>query len=108
MNKAELTGYPSIDKPWLKYYSEEVRNAKVPACSMYDLLYGNNCANTGDIAVEYMGNKVTYGRLFGSRKGILGMGNQEGRYSCNLRGKYTGSNLFHLCTESHRSNCKSD
>ena len=65
MKEKELTGYPSIDKPWLKYYSEEVRNAKVPACSMYDLLYGNNCANTGDIAVEYMGNKVTYGRLFG-------------------------------------------
>ena len=24
----ELTGYPSIDKPWLKYYSEEAINAK--------------------------------------------------------------------------------
>lgn len=22
-----LTGYPSIDKPWLKYYSEEAINA---------------------------------------------------------------------------------
>ena len=22
----ELTGYPSIDKPWLKYYKEEDRN----------------------------------------------------------------------------------
>ena len=22
-NLQELTGYPSIDKPWLKYYSEE-------------------------------------------------------------------------------------
>lgn len=21
----ELTGYPSIDKPWLKYYSEEAK-----------------------------------------------------------------------------------
>ena len=22
-NNTPLTGYPSIDKPWLKYYSEE-------------------------------------------------------------------------------------
>lgn len=25
MNAKEMTGYPSIDKPWLKYYSEEGR-----------------------------------------------------------------------------------
>lgn len=28
----ELTGYPSIDKPWLKYYSEEEINAKFLNC----------------------------------------------------------------------------
>ena len=27
-----LTGYPSIDKPWLKYYSEEEINAKFQNC----------------------------------------------------------------------------
>ena len=27
MNKDHNTGYPSIDKPWLKYYSEEAINA---------------------------------------------------------------------------------
>ena len=26
----KLTGYPSIDKPWMKYYSEEAVNAKLP------------------------------------------------------------------------------
>ena len=26
----KLTGYPSIDKPWLKYYSEEAINAPLP------------------------------------------------------------------------------
>jgi len=25
-----MTGYPSIDKPWLEYYSEEAINAKLP------------------------------------------------------------------------------
>ena len=31
----ELTGYPSIDKPWLKYYSEEAINAPLPESSLY-------------------------------------------------------------------------
>ena len=25
-----LTGYPSIDKPWLKYYSKEAIEAEMP------------------------------------------------------------------------------
>ena len=37
----ELTGYPSIDKPWLKYYSEEAINAPLPECTIYEYLYEN-------------------------------------------------------------------
>lgn len=36
------TGYPSIDKPWLKYYSEEAINAPLPECTIYEYLYENN------------------------------------------------------------------
>ncbi len=28
--KGEMTGYPSIDKHWLKYYSEEAINVSLP------------------------------------------------------------------------------
>ena len=35
----ELTGYPSIDKPWLKYYCDEAVNGKLPECSIYEYLY---------------------------------------------------------------------
>ena len=38
----ELTGFPSVDKPWLKYYSEEAIWEKLPACTMYDLIYQEN------------------------------------------------------------------
>ena len=31
------TGYPSIDKPWLKYYSEEALHGEIPKCTMYEL-----------------------------------------------------------------------
>ena len=30
----ELTGFLSIDKPWLKWYSEETQKAKMPNVSM--------------------------------------------------------------------------
>lgn len=32
MSEQKLTGYPSIDKPWLKYYSEEA--ILTPRCRM--------------------------------------------------------------------------
>ena len=39
LTKAE---YPSIDKPWLKYYSEEAINAPLPECSAFEMIYNNN------------------------------------------------------------------
>lgn len=30
MEEKKLTGYPSIDKPWLKYYSKEAVKAALP------------------------------------------------------------------------------
>ncbi len=38
----KLTGYPSIDKPWLKYYSEEAINSVIPRKTMYQFIYDSN------------------------------------------------------------------
>ena len=35
----ELTGFPSIDKPWLKYYSEEAIRTPLPQKTLYRYLY---------------------------------------------------------------------
>lgn len=59
-----LTGYPSIDKPWLKYYSEEAINAPLPECSMYEYLWQNNKDHLDDIALVYFNNKITYRKMF--------------------------------------------
>ena len=40
--KQTLTGYPSIDKPRLKYYSEEAINAPLPECTIYEYLWNSN------------------------------------------------------------------
>ena len=60
----ELTGYPSIDKPWLKYYSEEAINAPLPECTIYEYLWANNKDHLDDVALIYFGRKITYRKLF--------------------------------------------
>ena len=35
----KVTGYPSIDKPWLKYYSESDLQMEVPECTVYKNIY---------------------------------------------------------------------
>ena len=60
----KLTGYPSIDKPWLKYYSKEALNAKLPACTIYDYLYESNKDYRARTALNYFGRKISYGELF--------------------------------------------
>ena len=62
----ELTGYPSIDKPWLKYYSEEALNTPLPECTVYELLWEKNKDHLDDIALMYFGKKISYRRLFES------------------------------------------
>lgn len=59
-----LTGYPSIDKPWLKYYSEEVINTPIPQKTMYELIYDSNKHRLNNVAIRYYGNDISYGELF--------------------------------------------
>lgn len=64
MPTKESTGYPSIDKPWLKYYSEEAIDGKLPECSIYEYMYENNKDYPRDIALNYFGRKISYAELF--------------------------------------------
>lgn len=60
----KMTGYPSIDKPWMKYYSEEAINAPLPECTVYENIYDHNKAYPNDVALLYYGKKITYKKLF--------------------------------------------
>ena len=59
-----MTGYASIDRPWLKYYNDKSIDALVnyqsEDKSMYEALseYANGHLN--EIAMEYLGNEITY------------------------------------------------
>lgn len=61
----EMTGYPSKDMPWLKYYSEEQILSPIPHCSAYSYLKAQNVDNLNGIAINFMGRvKITYRQLF--------------------------------------------
>ena len=64
MEEKKITGYPSIDKPWLKHYTEEWTNALIPQKTVYRNIYDNNIAHESDIAIIFNGFKTTYAKMF--------------------------------------------
>ena len=57
-------GYPSIDKPWLKHYPEKAITTDVAKVKAYDLILNNNKDHLDDVALIYLGNKITYRDFF--------------------------------------------
>jgi len=58
-----LTGYPSIDKPWLKYYTLEDLQFQVPKCKIYDHMKAQTGKYAGKVALDYYGVKITYKKM---------------------------------------------
>lgn len=59
-----MTGFPSIDKPWLKYYSQEVIDTPLPECTIYEHIFNNNQDNLDRTALVYYGTKISYRKMF--------------------------------------------
>ncbi len=60
----KLTGYPSIDKPWLQFYTEEELSTEPVRTTVFERLYKNNHTFGKDIALIYFGHKINYDELF--------------------------------------------
>lgn len=59
-----LTGHPSIDKPWLKYYTNEQIKTDMPKMSAYKYLFEQNKKYLSRTALSYYGRKITFAELF--------------------------------------------
>lgn len=74
----ELTGYPSIDKPWLKYYKKKQFDEKIPEKSIYEYMYDSNRNYLSEIAIVYFNKKISFGELFRKidmcAKGLVSLG----------------------------------
>ena len=61
--EGELTGYPSIDKPWLKYYRKRPVREINEDNTIYRMIFDSNFSNMENIALEYLGKKLTFEEL---------------------------------------------
>lgn len=59
-----LSNKPSIDKPWLKYYTEEAIKFDLDSMTVYDYLYECNKNYMDRVALNYFGRKITFKELF--------------------------------------------
>lgn len=76
------TGYVSLDKPWLKYYSEEAIMSDFTPMSIYELMRLSNIDNMDGIAINYFGKKISYKKMMKKidevAKGLLELGIKKG------------------------------
>ena len=80
--QAKLTGKPSIDRPWLKYYPEQLlQMIHRPLCTVTEYLK-NLCPGMDVAAVEYYGEQISWGTIFDeadkAARGLRALGFGEG------------------------------
>ena len=80
-----LTGYPSIDKPWLKYYEENQFDFILPKMNAYDFILKNNEDRMDSYAINFYGNRIKYKELRDEyvpkvKKAFIQMGIKKGDY----------------------------
>lgn len=61
--KNGLTGYPSIDKPQLKFYREKPVREIDTEQTIYNLIFKTNAKNMSTPAIEYLGVQWSFERL---------------------------------------------
>lgn len=62
--KTHLTGYASVDRPWMKYYSENAQHIEPPKLSMYEYVKQCNEDRPEGLAIEYFNWKITIKEFF--------------------------------------------
>ena len=77
-----MTGYASIDKPWLKYYSESILKKELPKANVYEYLKQCNAENMNNVAIDYEFVSITYEEMFSRiddvANSLSAMGIEEG------------------------------
>ena len=66
MSEAVKTGYPSIDKPWGKYFDacDGGERMEIPQETIFDYLKKCNEDNLDGIALDFFGHTITYREFF--------------------------------------------
>lgn len=80
--KTNKIGYPSIDKPWLSYFSNDAIASEIPQYTAYEYLWENSKEHLDDIALCYFDRKITFQYMFDqiqlTANGFSAIGIKEG------------------------------
>lgn len=58
-----LPGKASSERPWLRYYPDEMKNMKIPDCTLNAYLRTRACGGDA-VAIHYYGTDITWAQLF--------------------------------------------
>ena len=77
-----MTGYPNIDRPWLKYYKKQPSEIEYPKTTLFQFAWDNSKNNLEDIVFNYCNNKISYKSFFDNvekaAKAFISLGIKEG------------------------------
>lgn len=88
MEEKNSSGYPHIDRPWMKYYDKEKALQQDPNTNLADYVKMKNQGRTDNIAETYYGSEMTYDELFdkvdNASKVLVGIGVNKNDRIMNL------------------------
>lgn len=59
------SGYPSIDKPWLKYYDRIHTETEIPQKSIFEYIWEQNKDRLNETMISYLGHNFSVSYVFG-------------------------------------------
>lgn len=62
-NDISMTGRPSVERPWMKYYPEPLKKIVAPECTIREYLK-QNCPGEDVAAIEFYGSHVLWSTVF--------------------------------------------
>lgn len=78
---AVLTGKPSVDRPWMKFYPDILKNIHIPECTLEQYLR-SYCRSMDIIAINYYGGEIPWSTVFSmadtAAKAMQALGVKEG------------------------------
>lgn len=64
MQTNETRALPSVEKPWMQFFSEEAAKAVLPETTIYEGIWEKNRDYLDNPAMNYFDKQITYGELF--------------------------------------------
>ncbi len=63
MNQSVVEQRISVEKPWMKHYTEDVRGLTNPKTTAYRYMTESNANRLNEVAINYYGKKITHAEL---------------------------------------------